>query len=359
MQQRSGYIDQWRGISVLAVIANHLIIYRWAAWFNAPHSHLVRALTWRLSAWGANEGMVGVDIFFVISGYLITRLLLKEEDEVGRISMKAFYLRRCARIMPAMFVYVGAVALLGIAGLIRLTPEDVAKASSYLCNTSWVACSKPYGHLWSIAVEEQFYLFWPMLLVLLGPFRTRFAVSTLVVSAICAVLPSLIIRGWLNNGLAVYCLSSGALYALSPKFRALFEPLRAIPTMAFTFTLIVLFSFAITRWEELRPVSLILLPPLIVATVLARDGNAISVDLSELLRKIGIVSYSLYLWQMLGTCTPSLFTSGLFLSLSFLSIPFAWISYKFVETPFIRLSYRWSREIIARDSMREAIQVID
>lgn len=343
MSQRSGYIDQWRGLSVLAVIANHLMLNRFGPWFAASHSHLVHAITNRISLWSANEGMVGVDIFFVISGYLITTLLLREEEQTGRISLKAFYVRRCARIMPAMFAYVGFVAILATFGLTYLKAIEPLKAASYLCNTKWVTCADQYGHLWSIGVEEQFYLLWPLLLIFGGRFRSKLVVAAIIVGALCAVSPALQVRGWINNGLATYCLSCGVLFALSARFRSLFNPLRKVPTLGLAVLLLVGVSYTVTRWQETRTLGLLLLPMLIVATVLARDS---SIPGAQLLRQIGLVSYSLYLWHVVATWVPYAYLSETFRELSFLAIPFAWISYRWIEQPFIRLGHRWSKAII-------------
>jgi len=345
MAQRSGYIDQWRGLSVLAVIANHLVLFRSNGWLISGHSHLVHAITNRISLWGVNEGMVGVDIFFVISGYLITKLLVREEQQTGRISLKAFYVRRCTRIMPAMFAYIAAVAILALVGLTTMTSLAPLKAASYLCNTRWVECPDQYNTLWSIGVEEQFYLIWPLLLILAGTLRSKFVAVAILVGAICSVIPQLQVRGWINNGLATYCLSCGVLFALSARFRSLFEPLRKVPTAVLGVLLLVGVSYTITRWATTRPFMLLLLPPLIVATVLARDGRVAGTRISEGLRQIGLVSYSLYLWHGIAMWTPG--ASDTFRALSFLAIPFAWVSYWWIEQPFVRIGHRWSKSIIA------------
>lgn len=119
-------------------------------------------------------------VFFVISGFLITGLLLAEEEKTGRIQLGQFYLRRTFRIMPAYWVYVGGVAILAWLGFVEVTARDFLHAATYTVNyqqhPSW-----GLGQLWSLAVEEQFYLLWPLTLVLAG--RRR---ATLVaVGAVC------------------------------------------------------------------------------------------------------------------------------------------------------------------------------
>jgi peptidoglycan/LPS O-acetylase OafA/YrhL len=122
-------------------------------------------------------GFLGVDVFFVISGYLITSLLLAEFRNQGRIGLGQFYLRRARRLLPALFLLLGVVGLFAIVFL----PDEVTKLRSdvvaaLLYGTNWwqifrnvsyfEAAGRPplLQHLWSLAVEEQFYLIWPLLL---------------------------------------------------------------------------------------------------------------------------------------------------------------------------------------------------
>jgi len=122
-------------------------------------------------------GFLGVDVFFVISGYLITALLLAEFRNRGRIGLGQFYLRRARRLLPALFLLLGVVGLFAVVFL----PEEVTKlrgdvVAALLYGTNWwqifrnlsyfEAAGRPplLQHLWSLAVEEQFYLIWPLLL---------------------------------------------------------------------------------------------------------------------------------------------------------------------------------------------------
>src|SRR6185437_1593363 len=209
---RSGYIDQWRGVSVLAVVIYHANPDRLLLGTRIPAS-----IVSLLQLCVARLGPLGVDTFFVISGFLITQLLLKEESQTGSVSLSAFYVRRATRILPAMLVYVLIVMIASAAGLIRLEPFEGVKAVSFLCNTSFVTCKWEFSQLWSLGIEEQFYLLWPLLLIVSGPrLRVPLAAVITAVAATCALIPGLVVRDLYNNGLAVYCLSSGVLFALSP-----------------------------------------------------------------------------------------------------------------------------------------------
>src|SRR6185503_16392845 len=110
---------------------------------------------------------LGVRVFFVISGFLITKLLLAEWSRTGGIDLSRFYLRRTLRIMPPYYVLLVAVAMAASVDLIRLAPGDLAHAATYTSNYApdrswWI------GHTWSLSVEEQFYLLWPAVLLLAG-----------------------------------------------------------------------------------------------------------------------------------------------------------------------------------------------
>jgi peptidoglycan/LPS O-acetylase OafA/YrhL len=115
-------------------------------------------------------GDLGVRTFFVLSGFLITTLLLRERQQTGRISLLEFYVRRAYRIFPAFYAYLIIVGTLAAVRWIELLPGDLFAAATYTTNfhamRSWWT-----GHLWSLAVEEQFYVIWPLLLVVLGMAR--------------------------------------------------------------------------------------------------------------------------------------------------------------------------------------------
>ena len=165
-ETRSGFradVEGLRAVAVLAVVLYHAGIF--------------------------SGGFVGVDVFFVISGYLITGLLWREVSASGRISFSSFYGRRARRLLPAAMVVLVATVIASAAILSPLTERDVAKdaaaAALYVSNYRFAAQStnylsarttpSPLQHYWSLAVEEQFYLLWPVLVlgVVLGWRRLR------------------------------------------------------------------------------------------------------------------------------------------------------------------------------------------
>src|SRR4051812_42278396 len=116
-------------------------------------------------------GWLGVDLFFVLSGFLITTLLLEEHDRTGRVSLRAFYVRRARRLLPAL----GAVlALIAVVGPLYYSPgllASIVASGLYAANIvrgfgqSDFLNATPAAHLWSLAQEEQFYVLWPIALI--------------------------------------------------------------------------------------------------------------------------------------------------------------------------------------------------
>jgi peptidoglycan/LPS O-acetylase OafA/YrhL len=163
-------LDGLRAVSIMLVLAGHAIA------FPASHSFLFRALFLHAD--------LGVRIFFVISGFLITSLLIQERSEFGCISLRLFYIRRALRILPAASLFVGIVALLNVLGFVSVPGRDWVYVLTYTVNftrPAWVV-----GHLWSLSVEEQFYLLWPLAMKIARP-RTCMAIAILALLAGIAV----------------------------------------------------------------------------------------------------------------------------------------------------------------------------
>lgn len=168
-----------RAVSIVLVFLAHIADTRGAPDFFSHFMHF---------------GNLGVKVFFVISGFLITSLLLKEQADTGRVSLKAFYLRRTLRIFPAFYIYIAIMLILMALNIVQASWADVLHAVSYTSNyhvDTFVKTDHPlwsweFNHLWSLSVEEQFYLVWPGLFVLLGPRRALVIAGVmLVVCPVC------------------------------------------------------------------------------------------------------------------------------------------------------------------------------
>ena len=158
-------LDGWRALSVLLVIIDHFSIFRIGDPL-APHHKLDQFLQ--------DAGPLGVRVFFVISGFVICRLMVVEESRYGVVSLRGFYLRRAFRILSPFGLYLAAVCLLFGAGFLNGSWRGIASGALFLCDlkpashASWLV-----SHTWSLAVEEQFYLVFPALWVLAGKTRRR------------------------------------------------------------------------------------------------------------------------------------------------------------------------------------------
>lgn len=152
-------LDGFRGVAVLMVLLGHIGI-----------SQVARA------------GTVGVTLFFVLSGFLITRLLVEERARAGRVDFPRFYLRRALRLFPAMVVFLTVV---GIYGAVSGANAPIGYPALYLANVAQAAGRDLglVGHTWSLSLEEQFYLVWPALLVLAVTRRRALAMAGIGVLA--------------------------------------------------------------------------------------------------------------------------------------------------------------------------------
>lgn len=190
-----------------------------------------------------NGGFVGVDVFFVLSGYLVTTVLLRDVEEQGRVRLARFYARRVRRLLPAAVVtlVITLLAYSAVAGPVALAGAHSAAKASFLYVANWFfvrqsadyfatdTASNPFLHFWSLAVEEQFYLAWPLLLVgltavarrLPGSWR-RWLQGAVVVGAGTSVALALawrssnLDRAYFGTDTRAYQLLAGALLALAP-----------------------------------------------------------------------------------------------------------------------------------------------
>ena len=177
MKAQSGYIptlDGWRAIAILGVIISHVI--------NYPYDS-IRAGTYHSASAIADFGAGGVEVFFCLSGFLITRRLLEEERVLGAISLPRFYIRLGFRILPAALVYLAITGCLGLFRIIPLAAGEWFSSLFFLRNYYAVSVSAGWytGHFWSLAIEEHFYLFWPLMLMLVARLRLRMLAAVAVV----------------------------------------------------------------------------------------------------------------------------------------------------------------------------------
>lgn len=317
-------LDGLRAISVSLVLLGHLGGTRNFAYLPEIMSYYAN---------------FGVRVFFVISGVLITSILLKEQVRSGSISLKGFYLRRAFRIFPAAYVYIIAVCALAN---IRL--HHFATAALYVSNYDY---SRPWllGHLWSLAVEEQFYLLWPLALVLFFPRRKAIAITVICLAPL--------LRTAYFFGLGA---SLGSQY-IGFSFPTVADALATGCLLAIAYREFAVFTERLGRWIALVPLATVLFPlmPQFLSTrgynllgiTMMNFGIAISIQNAIEKRYrilnwrpvawVGVLSYSLYLWQ-----APFLnrYSNGIWAAFPLnllLAFVFAAASYYLVERPFLAM----------------------
>lgn len=177
MKHIKGY-DTLRAISITFVVITHLGLYS-----VLPETDFFRTRVYFLLS-----GSTGVNIFFALSGFLITRILLLERNESGTIKLKNFYVRRFLRLLPPLLIYYTIVFFCMMFKLIAATSTGLIMSFTYLYNFVPVKYyTTELGHTWSLAVEEQFYLIWPFVLLFVFKARKLLTIIGLVVVS-CIVL---------------------------------------------------------------------------------------------------------------------------------------------------------------------------
>ena len=341
-------LDGVRAIAILLVVVFHLH-------FRAARS------------WEESLGRTGVTLFFVLSGFLITWLLIKESEGTGSISLRNFYVRRFLRIFPGFYcfwiIYVG-LALLAHK---HVSWGNCVAALFYVNNYYWPLRGGGEGGMlltWSLGVEEQFYLVWPSIF---KKFRANLNGMTRVLPALCGLVllhRILLLHFWHVSPLYLYSafdtrmdsLATGCLLATSIRTKAAARFARVVcahrSLPAITFGLIAL-SMAIPSlirgfayWNVWGvTVESVLSAVLIVQMVVLGDGFPWAWIKWRWVRLIGAVSYSWYLYNAIG---PDAINHS-FLGHTFLRAPAGLLaglilacgSYYIVEKPFLKLKAKY------------------
>lgn len=227
---------------------------------------------------------VGVTIFFVLSGYLITGLLVSEQQRTGRVDLRAFYRRRIARLAPALLVVVAVVGVISFIGGARDTTVGALASLTYAAN--WImAGGQSLGamdHTWSLSVEEQFYFVWPVLFLLL-PWR-RSALVVLIVAVIGLRFASGIEFSEWRTQMRADPLLMGCLLALIPW--------RASRPMAAAGAAVLVIASAASSWND--PALGYTLTALASVALVAGFAHAPRIAPLE---HLGRISYGVYLWH--------------------------------------------------------------
>jgi peptidoglycan/LPS O-acetylase OafA/YrhL len=332
-------LDGWRAIAIILVLFHHLQlgVLGHDAYFP----------------WGGH----GVTLFFVLSGFLITSNLMRELRESGNISLRAFYVRRFFRLMPAAWLYLLTVTSLVSSQYRNLPGHAQSLLGAIFFFRNYVDVNIHFwltGHFWSLSIEEQFYLLWPALLVLFG-LRLGALIAAVAACAIAAhrfidasYLETLRWQATLGTELRADALLTGCFAAL------VLERFRHFLRAWFVWPLLAALAFCIEHYEFFNPLWESAVIALLLCVTSTFNGTLVARVLDW--RPLGItgrVSYSLYLWQQLFLCYPG---SATFSSAGWrigLTVLAAWISYTYVEAPCNRVGHRIASRIKATHKRAE------
>jgi len=356
-------LDGLRALSILLVLIGH-------ARTTVPH------LPFSVRRWATaipGNASQGVSIFFVISGFLITHLLLREQQKTGRISLPLFYVRRFFRIMPAYYTFLICLIVLPRLHIHRfhwlaLDGGSLKMAALFLTNYSPHSFGEWVGHTWSLSVEEQFYLFWPLLLSLVGRQSGRWIAVALIIAA-----PIMRTGSWFlvpHNSIfwhripimlhtRVDSLMFGcatALFYSSASFQGMIRRAFALRLHWAAFAFMFLVSPYLEVWSE--PSIKMVAPPapylalagyslegLCIVLLLVWAVQNVEHPVGRLLNwkpvvHVGLISYSLYLWQQLFLVGGNPTWTGKFPLNVLCAIAMAEFSYFVIERTFLRLRDR-------------------
>jgi peptidoglycan/LPS O-acetylase OafA/YrhL len=345
---RSGYLatlDGWRAIAIAGVLLDHASVgtFRGSHWYPFLRT-----------------GPDGVSVFFAVSGFLICSRLLEEEQLTGTICLRGFYIRRACRILPAAFLYLGVIGVLGAFQIVAVTPLEWVSCVLFFRNyvsPDWIHAG--WGgytiHYWSLAVEEHFYFLWPALLAFSGRVWARYVAAGLALAV--AVwrwwdfhyqwmerhVPGLLFGTRTDvrlDGLLLGCLA--ALILAEPAGRAWIERHFTAGPWWTCLAMYVLLQ-ALWRKHTYSIWESMLLAAVVAGTALRPESAMGRLLENRVAKWIGRISYSLYLWQQLFLIPGATHTFSLLqrfpLNLAVLLLT-GMLSYELLEKPLIRLGHR-------------------
>jgi peptidoglycan/LPS O-acetylase OafA/YrhL len=346
-------LDGWRAVAIALVLLAHgsesmqgVFNSDWLA-HSATFKHL---------------GLLGVQLFFGLSGFLITSKLMEEESRRGQVSLSAFYIRRAFRILPASVFFLIVVGVLAWIGVLDVSLGRWLSTLLFAANYTQAEHSWYLGHFWSLAVEEHFYFLWPAVFLLLKISRRRVAL-VLAMALLVALWRALDFRFqisgsspavfWGRTDIQADGILWGVLTALlygNAVFKRRLQQFYAWPPgwPMLLAALLLIEALPSSDWKldfVLISLKAMLIPLLILGTVEQSSGLTGRVLESAPFRWMGRLSYSLYLWQQLFLVWNSERVAGLAWVQLFpynLIAVFvcASLSLRLIETPMIALGHR-------------------
>jgi peptidoglycan/LPS O-acetylase OafA/YrhL len=355
-RETSGYLptlDGWRTVAILWVMMGHSHVWRFGGVSNQ---------------WFRGTGGRGVQLFFALSGLLICNRLLREEQRFGGISLRSFYTRRFFRIQPAALMYLAVISMLMLWG--KIPQAWSAVAGSVLMVRSFVprtVTNWETAHFWSLAVEEQFYLFLPGFLVLCRRYRLAVLSALVVIFELWRVVVMATPRYqgftpliFLRTDMVIGEIFLGCVFALALKRAKVMALVKSYlyPWVSLLYTALVFARIEFHHSRSDHALGITVYPLLLVSTMLHPDSLTSRLLGLAPVRFVGRISYSLYLWQELFFNPLVVPAPGSFRSHTLLcwsgAFACAIASYYLIERPLIRYGHRVARkfDLEVRESSR-------
>jgi len=331
------------GLRALAIIL--VVVYHMPYGLNCPffiqwcYKHLIL-------------GSTGLQLFFIISGFLITGLLLKEQHETGAVDLRNFYKRRAIRILPAYLSYLAVISILKGIQIARVDDRDIIAAACFVSDIFNVGKSWLIAHTWTLSLEVQFYLLWPFIFVLL-PNKYIYLFAIVVIYNLLYLqlrgVPYLFVFSRLF--LPVLPIIFGAMLSIALYKNWLTKIHHILMHPVFAWTIIVAMIMYLSRvYGPLHYLKIsydgivqVLLLTLFLYHAIHSDVTSFIYRIlnSRIVVYIGLMSYSIYLWQQIFFADPynySIYPFWTIFPLSvILALGAALLSYNFIEKPFLRL----------------------
>ena len=301
-------LDGVRAIAILMVVVYHSL-------------NGMAGVTWsqKLLLRVTNQGWLGVDLFFVLSGFLITGILI--DARTSKHALRSFYTRRVLRIAPVYVVFLlFSLWLASIVGTMSGAEGEQLRRTqlwfwTYTVNLlialrSWSATSSPTAHLWSLSVEEQFYLLWPAAVLLMSSVALRrTAIVCIIAAEICCLVLILSYAGGQVNVVMLPCrmdsLAAGALLASAYRDPLLWSRVMAARKWLLLAAIAALLAIVVYRngFDNQRPLEQLIGFPAIAAlgsVIIATAASGSAWLSSHPLRLVAKVSFGMYVWHIVA-----------------------------------------------------------
>ncbi len=340
--KRIEHIDVWRFFAVLLVIQEHFLL------FSGIDHYIPQIETYSLQI--ERSGELGVLIFFSISGFVICTALNSEKKLNDKICLSAFYARRFFRIIPPLWFYLVVIALLNKFSVIKISGQQLLTSVAFLCNLPFEkGCSWFAGHTWSLAYEEQFYVFFPLLF--LWAWRDNKSMR-LSIALVFLIFTAIILQQFKQIFWAEYAgyflfLLSGCFTAFLPT--NLMQKLRSLSFAYWFLSVITLVSLLCFLPNKQDAYFKILCYPILIQIIVFGTPTHFSavkiVFENAIFSYFGRISYGIYLWQELATAyyeNMPWWINCMYLVFVFI---FAAISFRYFEIPCQKLGTKVSNHL--------------